>query len=162
MDRQNATGASQLNPAHVLGMDISAGSPRTTDENRLGATTLRKSLAQVPSSSFQQKAATSDRILHENVARIFSQHDALERMKAIEHLWTTMPVADAGNMAVAGRKPICEVAATFLDRLGGARCATIGRFAGYSRAFMLRREARILPRRFQRRDPIRSSSGRDA
>lgn len=112
------------------------------DDARLAAITLRKSLAQPPSSSFRREAAACDRMLRENLRRVFGEPDAALRMNGIEDLWTAMPVAYAGDLAVAGRQAVSDIAAAFLAGLGGARCETVGRLAGNSGAFILRWEAR--------------------
>jgi hypothetical protein len=137
-----------LNASTVLaaGRGHSVSRPRFQEhcsQQELTPNIARRSLVRgVSQSVFRREAAYCDRLMRENLSRVFGESDPSRRMLAIEELWTASPVAYDCELSGAGRDAISHVAGRFLERLDGATCEVRGPICGHSGAIILRWETR--------------------
>ena len=137
-----------LNASPVLtaGPGRSVSRPRSQEhayQQQLAPNTARRSLVRgVSPSVFRREAAYCDRLMRENLSRVFCESDPSRRMQAIDELWTTSPVAYDCELSGAGRDAVSHLAGRFLERLGGASCEVRGPICGHNGAIVLRWETR--------------------
>lgn len=95
-------------------------------------------MAETPTTS-DAAAPDYDRLLRENLARVFSERDPAKRMAAMDELYVAEPVMYEPGGFVTGRTGISQVAGALLEQFGPSfRFIPIGTAVGHHGLGVLR------------------------